>query len=95
MRSVELGICTQVRCRQVQGDASFALDLRKRLELYERWNIDVKHRALTSQPPRGDIGSLQITILMEAMCSGIDGRQRTGQPSTQAKSHIAANPIKA
>jgi hypothetical protein len=32
---------------------------------------------------------------MEALCSGIDGRQRTGQPSTQAKSHTAANPIKA
>src|ERR1700676_3295701 len=51
--AIDLGICTQVRCRQVQGNASFALDLRKRLELRERWNIDVKHRALTSHRRAG------------------------------------------
>jgi hypothetical protein len=52
--SIELGIFAEVRRRQVQGDAGIALDLRKRLEFRERWNIDIgpSLRAETLVRPR-------------------------------------------
>jgi hypothetical protein len=86
---------TEVRCRQVQGNAGFTLDLRKRLELRKRRNIDVKHRALTSQRRAETFVRCGLPILAEAPPTGIDGHQRAGNSSTQAKSHTAANPIRA
>src|SRR2546430_14737479 len=44
--AIDPGVIAQRRCRQIQGNASFALDLRKRLELRQGRNIDVKHRSL-------------------------------------------------
>src|SRR5437879_2907877 len=39
--TVELGVTPQGGCRQIQGNAGLALDLRQRLELLQRRNIDM------------------------------------------------------
>ena len=50
--AINLRAIAQGRSRELKGNASFALDLCKGLELRQGRNIDVKHRSLAPRPRR-------------------------------------------
>src|SRR3979411_1729485 len=75
--AIELGACSQGRCRHVQGNARFALDLRQGLELLKGRNVDMKHGLVAHRYPETSRSAV-FERLAEAPYIGIDGHQSRG-----------------
>lgn len=80
--AIQLGTCPQGRCRQVQGNAGVALDLREDTEFFERRNVEMKHRC-----PLFTVGPETLILrdmLAESPHICIDGYQSRGHSSVFA-----------